>query len=125
MKIVHHINSFFFKIFPELENVEEEQMVSALKKYYSHGPFKPAITVNNDLVTIEIDTDAIIEQEKDYKKTVELCEKGKYDEAKPILEELLKRNPANSEYHRIMGQILSDEGKQDEEIGRASCRERV
>lgn len=116
MKIVHHINSFFFKIFPELENVEEEQMVSALKKYYSHGPFKPAITVNNDLVTIEIDTDAIIEQEKDYKKTVELCEKGKYDEAKPILEELLKRNPANSEYHRIMGQILSDEGKQDEAL---------
>jgi len=59
---------------------------------------------------------AIISQEADFKKTIAYCEKGNYAEAKPILVKLIKNNPANSEYHRIMGQILSDEGKQEEAI---------
>ena len=45
-----------------------------------------------------------------------LCEKGRYEEAKPILKQLIDKNPTNSEYHRIMGQILSDEGNQEEVI---------
>ena len=45
-----------------------------------------------------------------------LCEKGKYAEAKSILQNLIQKNPTNSEYHRIMGQILSDEGDQEEAI---------
>jgi len=32
------------------------------------------------------------------------------------LKQLLYKNPTNSEYHRIMGQILSDEGNQEEAI---------
>ena len=65
---------------------------------------------------IEINTPTIISQEADYKKTVVLCEKGKYSEAKPILKKLIEKNPTNSEYHRIRGQILSDEGDQEEAI---------
>lgn len=72
--------------------------------------------IENDWVTIEIDTSAIISQEADYKTTVALCEKGKYSEAKPILKKLIDKNPTNSEYHRIMGQVLSDEGDQEEAI---------
>ena len=45
-----------------------------------------------------------------------LCDKRKFQEAKPILLELIKKNPTNSEYHRIFGQILSEEGNQDEAI---------
>ncbi|MFN9321516.1 MAG: tetratricopeptide repeat protein, partial [Chitinophagales bacterium] len=58
----------------------------------------------------------MLSQEADYKKTVALCEKGRYAEAKPILQILIDKNPTNSEYHRIMGQILSDEGDQEEAI---------
>lgn len=47
---------------------------------------------------------------------VALCEKGKYSEAKPILKRLIEANPTISEYHRIMGQMLSDEGDQEEAI---------
>jgi hypothetical protein len=65
---------------------------------------------------VDIDTPAIIDQEDDYRKTVALCEKGRYTEAKPILNRLLEKNPTNSEYHRIRGQILSDEGNQEEAI---------
>ena len=44
------------------------------------------------------------------------CEAGQFNKAKPILEKLIKRNPTVSEYHRILGQIYSDEGNQEEAI---------
>ncbi|MFC5283623.1 tetratricopeptide repeat protein [Pedobacter alpinus] len=58
----------------------------------------------------------MVSQNSDYRKTVALCEKGNYQEAKPILKNLIEKNPTVSEYHRILGQILSDEGEQEEAI---------
>lgn len=65
------------------------------------------------MIKIEIDTPTIIAQEKDYRSVIALCERRKYSEAKPILKNLISKNPTISEYHRIMGQILSDEGDQE------------
>lgn len=45
-----------------------------------------------------------------------LCEQGNFTEAKPILENLIEKNPTNSEFYRIMGQILSEEDDQEEAI---------
>jgi len=92
------------------------QIVKELENYYTYGPFKPKITVDGEWVTIEIDNPTILSQEADYRKTVALCEKGKYSEARQILKTLIDKNPTNSEYHRIMGQIRSDEGDQDEAV---------
>lgn len=116
MQIVHKINDFLYTIFPELENATEKEISNAIQKYYTYGPFVPKITVNNDLVTIDVDTETILTQDADYNKTVALCEKGKFDEAKIILEKLIQKNPSNSEFHRILGQILSEQGNQDEAI---------
>lgn len=117
MQIIHKIDEFLFTIFPKL-NMEKDNIVliAELENYYTYGPFKPRVTVENEWVTIQIDTPSIISQETDYRKTVALCEKGKYSEAKLILKTLIQKNPTNSEYHRIMGQILSDEGDQEEAI---------
>jgi len=117
MQIIHKIDDFLFTIFPKLMGGGNLLIINTLEKYYSIGPYKPKVTIENDWVNIEIDAPTIISQEADYRKTVALCEKGKYSEAKPILTKLLEKNPTNSEYHRIMGQILSDEGDQDEAIG--------
>src|ERR1035437_4464322 len=117
MQIIHKIDDFLFTIFPKLtRGGDNELIIHTLENYYTYGPYKPKVTIAKDWVTIEIDTPTIISQEADYKKTVVLCEKGKYSEAKPILKNLIQKNPANSEYHRIMGQILSDEGDQEEAI---------
>ncbi len=91
-------------------------IINELENYYTYGPFKPKVTVDGEWVTIQIDTPTILSQEADYRKTITLCEKGKYAEATSILQNLLQKNPNNSEYHRIMGQILSDEGDQEEAI---------
>ena len=116
MQIIHKIDDFLFTIFPKLKLGGNLVIISELENYYTYGPFKPKVTVDNEWVTIQIDTPTILSQEADYRKTVALCEKGKFAEAKPILKDLIQKNPTNSEYHRIMGQILSDEGDQEEAI---------
>jgi tetratricopeptide (TPR) repeat protein len=116
MQIIHKIDDFLFTLFPKLMGGGNALIINELINYYTYGPYQPKVTVENDWVKIEIDTPTILSQEADYKKTVALCEKGKYAEAKPILQILIGKNPTNSEYHRIMGQILSDEGDQDEAI---------
>lgn len=116
MQFNHKIDNFLFTIFPHLKEADNETIISALIGYYTYGPYKPKVTINNDTVTIDVDTPAILTQEADYKKVVSLCEKGRYNEAKPILRKLIEKNPSNSEYHRIMGQVLSDEGDQEEAI---------
>lgn len=117
MQIIHKIDDFLFTIFPKLKlGGGKTVIINELENYYTYGPFKPKVTVDNEWVTIQIDTPTILSQEADYRKTVALCEKGKFAEAKPILKDLIQKNPTNSEYHRIMGQILSDEGDQEEAI---------
>jgi len=87
-----------------------------LSNYYSFGPYRPKVTHKDDFVIIDIDIPTIAEQQVDFNKVVSFCETGKYAEAKKILIPLIEKNPTISEYHRILGQILSDEGNQEEAI---------
>ena len=116
MQITHKIDDFFFTIFPDLSPDNKDLIAAVIQKQYSYGPFIPTITFHEDVVVIDVDTETIINQDADYKETVVLCEKGKFEEAKVILNKLIDKNPTNSEYHRILGQILSEQGNQDEAI---------
>ena len=116
MQIIHKLDDFLLTIFPELMGGGNYLIISTLEKYYSYGSVAPKITIENGWVTVDIDTSSIHTQEADYRKTIAFCEKGQFSEAKPILQKLIAQNPTNSEYHRIMGQILSDEGDQEEAI---------
>ena len=116
MRINHKIDDFLNTIFPNIMGGGNLQIINTLEKYYTYGPYKPKVTIENEWVSIEIDTPTILTQEADFRQTVALCEKGKYTEAKTILSRLIEKNPSNSEYYRIMGQILSDEGAQDNAI---------
>jgi hypothetical protein len=118
MTIVHKVDEFFLNLFPKakLSGNDIGVLKEELANYYSYGPYKPTVSIDGDIAKIEIDTSTIIKQDADYRKAVSLCEKGKYAEAKKILARLISENPTNSEYYRIYGQILSDEGNQDEAI---------
>ena len=116
MQIVYFKGDFLFTIFPELANCEDAEIISVLENYYTYNTIQPTVRIEDSLVIIDIDTPKILSQETDYRKVVSFCEKGNYTEAKPILNKLIINNPTNSEYHRIMGQILSDEGDQNEAI---------
>jgi tetratricopeptide (TPR) repeat protein len=116
MQIIHRIDDFLYTLFSELEKGDTNALLLKLTDYYTYGPFKPQVTINDGWVTIDIDTPTILSQENDYQKVVSLCEKGKYSEAKPILNKLIVQNPTNSVFHRIKGQVLSDEGNNEAAI---------
>ncbi len=116
MQITHKIDDFLFTIFPNIKKGDEQSLINAIQEFYTYGPYKPKVSIEDNWVKINIDTPTIVSQDGDYKKVIALCEKGKYSEAKPILKSLISKNPTISEYHRIMGQILSDEGDQAEAI---------
>lgn len=116
MQIIHKIDSFFFLMFPELINADNLKISDSIKRYYTYGAFEPKVQIKEGLLIIDIDISTIQEQGNDYQRAVALCEKRKYSEAKTILDKLIEKNPTNSEYHRIMGQIYSEEGNQDEAI---------
>ena len=116
MQIIHKLDDFFFTIFPETSRGENTIIVNTLQKYYSYGAIVPTIKIENDLVYVNLDTETIVAQEIEFKKAVKLCDQGKYDDAKPILKNLISKNPSHSEYHRVLGQLYSEQGNQDEAI---------
>jgi tetratricopeptide (TPR) repeat protein len=116
MQIIHKIDNFLYTIFPSFIQGDQQSLLNAIQAFYTYGPYKPKVTIDNDFISIEIDTPTILAQDIDYQKVIAFCEKGKYADAKPILKKLIEKNPSISEYHRIMGQILSDEGDQEEAI---------
>ena len=116
MQIIHKIDNFLYTIFPSVIPGDQHSLLHAIQDFYTFDHYKPSVTIDNDFVKIDIDTPAILAQDRDYQKVIAFCEEGKYADAKPILKKLIQNNPSISEYHRIMGQIHSDEGDQEEAI---------
>src|SRR4030067_2206209 len=118
MIIIHKISDFLFDLFPKAK--EKGNGLDALREdltdYYTFGPYRPKVEMEGDFVKVEIDTSAISSQKAEFDTAVKYCEKGKLRKAKPILEKLIKKNPTVSEYHRILGQIYSEEGEQNKAV---------
>jgi tetratricopeptide (TPR) repeat protein len=115
MKITLSLNPFIYTLFP-VENNNIEQLKSSLKAYYTLGPFEPKIEISENEIIITVDSNKYQEDKDEYQKLISLCESGNYNKAKPLAEQLIKKSPNVSEYHRILGQILSDQGDQEEAI---------
>ena len=92
MKSIHKLDNFLYTIFPSVKQRDQPSLINAIQNFYTYGPHKPKVTIDNELVTIEIDTPSIIAQDKDYQKVISFCEKGRYTEAKPILQKLITGN---------------------------------
>ena len=120
MTIIFKIDDLLLDLFPRTKesNIDHNVLMDELSDFYSVGPNRPKIDIEDDTVTVEIDTDLIETQEQDYRKVVALCEKGQYTEAKKLLRSLLDKAPHVSEYHRILGQIYFDERNYDDALDR-------
>lgn len=115
MTIIFHIDDFLFELFP-VEKNNLDQLEAFLRSFYTEGPVEPKIEISGNYITIEIDSSRIAEDTAAYQKLVYLCEQGQFSKAKPIVQKLLEKSPNVSEYHRVFGQILSEEGDQEEAI---------
>ncbi len=118
MQIIHRLEDFLFELFPAAKAKREDltMLREELTKFYTYGPYKPRVTIENGWVTIDIDVPRISAEESTYRKVLALSDKRRFQEARQLLNDLLASNPTNSEYHRVYGQILSLEGNQDEAV---------
>jgi hypothetical protein len=78
MTIIHPFNDFLFELFPKADKtVKDINILTAeIQAYYSWGNIKPTVTIDDQLVTIQIDTDITQSQAKHFQKVM-LCKKGK------------------------------------------------
>ncbi len=116
MKILHKIDEFLFHLFGvENSSANKEILFDKIRDYYTLDDTAPEIAEKDGFVEVKFDAE-LMEEKAKFNQVINLCEKGDYKAAKAILDELLSRNKTNSEYYRIYGQILSDEGDHESAI---------
>ncbi|AUD05947.1 tetratricopeptide repeat protein [Spirosoma pollinicola] len=115
MTIILTIDDLLLELFPNVKGAsnQREALKEELINYYAYSVHKPQVSFDGQTVIITIPTQAIAREEQEYNKVVGLASKGNYREAKQALDALIKQNPTKSEYYRIYGQMLSDEGDQE------------
>ncbi|HXL55645.1 MAG TPA: hypothetical protein VN958_05265 [Chitinophagaceae bacterium] len=59
MQIIQKIEDFLFDLFPNAKR-NVEVLKEELIKYYTYGPYKSNVVIEDDLVIINIDTPSII-----------------------------------------------------------------
>lgn len=118
MRLIHKLDDFLLTMFPELTGnlSNNDLIIKTLQHYYSFENVQPKVYIQNDFVFIDIDFLSTVTLEADFKKAVALCEQGNFAEAKPILLNLIAQKTTQSECYRIVGQIFSEEGNQDQAI---------
>lgn len=117
MVIIHKIEDFLLELFPKFKASNNVDVLKEeLEDYYTYGAFRPKVSIEDGYAKVSIDTPKIGSLDSDYQKAIVFCEKGDFNHAKTILERLIKADPTNSEFHRVYGQVLSEEGNQEEAI---------
>ena len=118
MHIIHSINDFLFELFPRAKDAGNniDVLIEEIEKFYTVGPFKPAITIVHGILDITIEGELIEQHNSRYRKVLDLSDERRFEEAKEEIRQLIKEAPHISEYHRVLGQILSEEGEQDDAI---------
>jgi tetratricopeptide (TPR) repeat protein len=115
MIIVHPIDNFIYELFPNIEK-NIESLEKAFRQFYTVENVEPQIEFSSDFVKITIDTERVEIESKKFQKLISLCESSKFEEAKVLAVNLIDSNPNISEYHRILGQIYSELGNQEEAV---------
>ena len=115
MIIVHPIDNFIYELFPNIEK-NIESLEKAFRQFYTVENVEPQIEISSDFVKITIDTERIEIESNKFQKLVSLCESSKFEEAKILAVKLIDSNPNISEYHRILGQVYSELGNQEEAV---------
>ena len=70
MTIIHLIDDFLSELFPRFKESGNDLDVlrEDLEKFYSFGSYKPVVSIEGQLVRIEVDVTAIMSQEADFRR---------------------------------------------------------
>jgi hypothetical protein len=60
MQIIHKIDDFLYTIFPKIKKGDEQSLIDAIQEYYTYGPYKPKVSIEDNWIKIDIDTPTIV-----------------------------------------------------------------
>ena len=83
MTIHHTLNDFLYSLFPDAEafGQSSDRLVEHLTDFYTYGPYRPKVTIDKNVVTVQIDTQAITNQQGEYNKVLKMCQEGQFLQA--------------------------------------------
>ena len=108
--IIYSVNDSLF------DAKSPEELKEKLLEYYTVDGYTPEVTIDGDIVHVHIDGDKIEGDRREFEWIAELCGRGRFGEAIPKLDALLRKHPRHSEAYRLKAQLLQQEGKIDEAI---------
>jgi len=108
IEIVQSIDASIF----DASNAED--LKKQIVHHFSEKGCPPTVEILSDTsVHIIFDTDALEKAENNFHKASSLCGEGRFNAAKDLLQKAIKACPGFSEAHRLLGQVLFQQGEVD------------
>lgn len=115
MKILHAIDNYLFKLFPnKIKKVEN--IIEDIECFYTLNGSVPIIEVDDKFIRLDVDIEEVELNNQKFQDLIGLCEQAYFEDAMSLAMELTADYPNVSEYHRILGQIYSQMGDEDKAI---------
>ncbi|MCP5498112.1 MAG: tetratricopeptide repeat protein [Leptospiraceae bacterium] len=116
MKIIYRIDEFLYQIFPGLKGIsKDKEIIKTLQETFSVEGHVPSIQIIDGFIHIDLADDQVKETQT-LSQIIKNAENGHFEKAKDLIKDLIQHGTKNSEVFRIYGQILSDEGDQEEGV---------
>ncbi len=74
-----------------------------LRQRYAFGAYIPEVKVEGDVIHFKFDEAVVGRTNADYQRIVRLAEKGKYDEAKKLIGDVIEKGTVHSEVVKFHG----------------------
>lgn len=108
IEIIQSIDSSNF------EAANAEELKKQIVHHFAEKGCPPTVEIISDsTVRIVFDTDALEKAEANFNKASTLCGEGRFNAAKDLLLKAIKACPGFSEAHRLLGQVLYQQGEID------------
>jgi len=114
MQIHLQKDAFLRQLFPGLAEADwqdDARLAQYIRNAYSKGGYTPEVSVEGDVIRIEVDEAEAASTRQAYAQVVKLAERGQYAQARAILQPILEKGTQNADLYRIYGQILAEEGE--------------
>jgi Tfp pilus assembly protein PilF len=108
IEIIQSIDSSNF------EAANAEELKQQIIHHFAEKGCPPIVEIISDnSVRIVFDTDSLEKAESNFHKASALCSEGRFNAAKDLLLKAIKACPGFSEAHRLLGQVLYQQGEVD------------
>ena len=110
MDIIHSIDDGLFKA-NTLEDLQKQ-----IIDFYSYNGAKPEVYIKDGFVYVHIDTNRLQKTDALFQEAMDACNKGEFPKANKLLQDVLKECPEHPDAHRVLAQILMNQGKLNEAL---------